>query len=144
MAASNGCLAIPALGSSCCMSSNKDSTGRKVVRTGAVAAAGAAAAYGGRILWQKLPAIMASVAAGQVGKIADKVRAGAVEGASQVADGVRENAAKTASATRGTAKKAASGGTSAARRTATSARKTATTAGKTGGSSAKSRARKSA
>jgi hypothetical protein len=127
------------------MTSKKRSVGGKVFRTGAVAVAGAAAAYGGRELWKRLPGIMAGVAAGQVGKLADKVRAGAAESASQVAEGAKQSASRTASTSRDTAKKATSSGASAARRTATAARKT-TTARKSsnGGSAAKSRARKPA
>jgi hypothetical protein len=121
------------------MTSKKQSTGGKVFRIGAIAAAGAAATYGGRALWQKLPAIMASIAPGQVGKTIGKLRAGAVEGASRVAEGARQNASRAASATRDTAEKAASGAASAGSRTSAAARKA-----DNGGPAAKSEAQKPA
>ena len=71
------------------MTSKTHSVSGEMFRMGIAAAAGAAAAYGGRALWKQWPAIMASTAVGQVGKVADKVKDGAVEGASRVSDGAR-------------------------------------------------------
>lgn len=139
------------------MSSKTHSTSGEMFRMGIAAAAGAAAAYGGRALLKQWPAIMASAAVGQVGKVADKVKDGAVEGVSRVSDGARQTTAQAASSSRSTAKsaakKAGSGGsaaagrtTGAARRTTGAARGTTAAARRTsnGGSAAKSRARKPA
>ena len=106
------------------MTSKTHSTSGELFRMGMAAAAGAAAAYGGRALWKQWPAIMASAAVGQVGKVADKVKDGAVEGASRVSDGARQTATQAASTSRGAAKKTGSGGAAAAGRTAGAARRT--------------------
>lgn len=132
------------------MASKEHSAGGELLRMGMAAAAGAAAVYGGRALMERLPALMASAAAGQVGKVADKVKTGAVEGASLAADKARETAAQTASASGETARKAASGTAGAARRTTSAASRTTAKSG-TGtarrttksGSTAKSRTPKS-
>ena len=128
------------------MVSKEHSVTGELFRMGAAAAAGAAVAYGGRALWKRLPAIMASTAVGQVSQVADKVKDGVAEGASRVADEVRQNTSEAASTARGTTKRAASEGASAARRTSSAGRQTSSAGRRTssGGSSAKSRARKSA
>jgi len=120
------------------MASKTHSVSGELLRMGVAAAVGAAAAYGGRALWKQLPALMASTAAGQVGRVADKVKGGAVEGASRVAGEARQNASQAASTPRGT-KRAASSGGSAARRTTSSAHRASS-----GGSSAEGRTRKPA
>jgi hypothetical protein len=48
------------------MASKTHSRSGELFRMGVAAAAGAAAAYGGRALWKNLPAIMGSSAAGQL------------------------------------------------------------------------------
>jgi hypothetical protein len=130
------------------MTSKTHSVSGEMFRMGIAAAAGAAAAYGGRALWKQWPAIMASAAVGQVGKVADKVKDGAVEGASRVSDGARQTATEAASTSRSAAKKAGSGGVAAAGRTTSAARRTTgatrgtTTAARrasSGGSATKSR-----
>lgn len=135
------------------MASKTHSRSGEVFRMGIAAATGAAAAYGGRVLWKQLPAIMASSAVGQVKKVADTVKDAAVEGASRVANGAQENASRAAVTSRDTAKKAASAGasakgrtTSAAGRTSPAARRTSSATRRTsgGGSPAKSRAKKPA
>ncbi len=135
------------------MTSKSHSVSGELFRMGMAAAVGAAAAYGGRVLWKQWPAIMASAAVGQVGKVADKVKDGAIEGASRVSDGTRQTATQAASTSLSAAKKAGSGGAAAAGRTTSAARRTTgaargTTTAKrrssSGGSAAKSRARKSA
>src|SRR5215831_15658140 len=107
------------------MTSKTHSVSGELLRMGMAAAAGAAAVYGGRALLKQWPAIMASAAVGQVGKVADKVKDGAVEGASRVSEGARQSATQAASTSggaatstaRGAAKKAGSGGAAAAGRT---------------------------
>ncbi len=129
------------------MASKEHSVRGELFRMGLAATAGAAAGYGGRALWKQLPAIMASMAAGQVGTVAGKVKDSAVEGVSRVAGEAGQNASRAASTSRGTAKQAASKGASSARSKGPStARRTSTAARRisNSGSSAKSRARKPA
>lgn len=115
------------------MARKNHSASGELFRMGIAAAVGAAAAYGGRALWKQFPAITAGSAIGQVGKVADKVKSSAAEGASRVAGGARsrvaggarQSASKAAATSRGSAKRAPSDGASAARRTSGAAGRTA-------------------
>ena len=83
------------------MASKEHSVRGELFRTGVAAAAGAAAAgaaagYAGRALWKQFPAIVAGMAAGEVGKVAGKVKDGAVEGTPRVAGEARQNASRAA------------------------------------------------